>query len=94
MPEASPLFKVVEEVPDAPSQQQQAVATKMIYMALAALGQRFVVALSALFTLVTCSSVFVLYFWTPNPTPNQLIMLGGYSIFTLLINSLVIRSRK
>jgi len=92
----NPLFRVVsaeQEAPD-PTAQQQAVATTMIRMALTALAQRFVVALSNLFTLLTVGSVFILCIWTPDPNTHQLVMLGGYSLFILLVNYLVIASRR
>lgn len=89
----SPLFKVVSEEPEAPAptQQQQAVATKMIYMALAALGQRFVVAIASLFTLLTVSSAFVLWILTPDPNTKQLIGMGMYAFFILCVNTIVRR---
>ena len=88
-----PLFTVVSQEPDIPppTQQEQAVATKMIYMALAALGQRFVVALASLFTIATVGSAFVLWLLTPDPNTKQLISLGIYALLVLAINVIVRR---
>lgn len=95
-PQNNPLFRVVSaepEAPPAPTQQEQAVATKMIYMALAALGQRFVVAVAAMFTMLTVASAFVLWLLTPDPNTKQLIGMGMYCLFLLSVNFMVIRSR-
>ena len=65
----------------------QEAATKMLMMAISALSQRFVVALSNLFTLVTVASAF--YLWVlalPTMTWNQIIGLTIYSGFVLLVN--------
>lgn len=70
----------------------QAASVQMLTMALASLAQRFVIALASLFTLVTVASAFWLFWETPDPTPFQLIKLGGYSLFVLAIN--VIARRK
>ena len=97
MVEPSPLFRTLSVEPDAPtpqSDQQQAVAIKMISIALSALWQQFIVSLAHLFTLLSGGSVFVLYFYTADPNVHQLIMLGGYSLFVLAANWLVIGSRQ
>jgi hypothetical protein len=93
----SSLFRVVSAEPDAPpqpSQQQYAQAINLIQIGLSTIWQQFVIALSHAFTLFSCASVFVLYFWTGDPNVHQLVMLGGYSVFILAANYLVIRSRK
>ena len=62
-------------------------AASMIILALKTLSQKTIVALSSLFTLLTCISAFVL--WQdvlPNPTPTQLVGLGLYGVFILLIH--------
>ena len=92
----SPLFRVVGAEPDAPQQtpQEHAVAIKMISIALSALWQQFVIAVTHCFTLASGASVFVLYFYTADPNIHQLVMLGGYSSFVLAANWLVIGSRR
>lgn len=62
-------------------------ATKMLLMALQALGQRFVVALSNLFTLLTAASAF--YLWLvalPELDILKIVGLSIYSIFVLALN--------
>jgi hypothetical protein len=90
-----PLFTVVGQEPDTPqpTPQQYAQAISLIQIGLSTLWQQFVVAVAHAFTLFSCASVFVLYFCTSDPNVHQLIMLGGYSIFILAANYLVIRSR-
>jgi hypothetical protein len=102
MAEPSPLFKTLAIEPDPPAappppQQnahEHAVAIQMIRMALSAVWQQFVIALAHLFTLASAASVFALYFVTADPNTHQLIMLGGYSLFVLCANWLVIGSRR
>lgn len=62
-------------------------ATAMLLLGLKTLSQRFIVALSNLFTLLTCVSAFIL--WQnvlPNPTGLQLTGLGLYGVFILLLH--------
>lgn len=100
MVEASPLFKTLAIEPDPPpatspqAAQQQAVAIQMIRMALSALWQQYVIALSHLFTLASGGSCFVLWLLTPDPNQHQLISMGMYAAFVLVANVLVLRSRK
>lgn len=68
-------------------------AVDMMTIALAALGQRFVVALASLFTLLTVSSVFVLWYITPDPTQTQIVSLSIYAVFILAVNYLNMRRR-
>jgi hypothetical protein len=100
MAEPSPLFRTLAVEPDPPpaqpqaTAQQQAVAIQMIRMALSALWQQYVIALSHLFTLATAGSCFVLWLLTPDPDPHQLISMGMYATFVLVANVLVLRSRR
>jgi hypothetical protein len=92
----NPLFRVVGTEPDTPPQptnQQYAQAISLIQIGLSTVWQQFVIAVAHAFTLFSCASVFVLYFCTSDPNVHQLIMLGGYSLFILAANYLVIRSR-
>lgn len=62
-------------------------ATAMLLLGLKTLSQRSVVALSNLFTLLTCVSAFIL--WQdvlPNPNGLQLTGLGLYGVFILLLH--------
>lgn len=62
-------------------------ATKMLLMALGALGQRFVVALSNIYGLVTVASAF--YLWAialPTIDTLQIVACSIYSVFVLAIN--------
>ena len=62
-------------------------ATAMLLLGLKALSQRAVVALSHLFTLLTCISAFLL--WQdvlPNPNSYQLVGLGLYGAFILMLH--------
>ena len=98
MPEPTqpnPLFRVVGTEPETPqpTPQEHAVATKMLVMALAALGQRFIVALASMFTLLTIGSCFFLWMMIPDPNNKQLIALGMYALLVLAINVIVRRLR-
>jgi len=66
-------------------------ATSMMLLAFSALSRRFVIALANLFMLVTIGSAFFLWYQIPNPNVYQLIGLGMYAVFILLIN--LIRAR-
>ena len=90
----SPLFKVVSEEPEAPSQQDQAVAITMIQIALSAIWKQFVIAVAHTFTLLSVASAFVLWLLIPDPNTKQLISMGMYAAFVLAANLLVIWSRK
>lgn len=62
-----------------------------IALALSALSQRALVALSSLFTLLTVASAFWLWYVTPEPNTYQLIKLALYAIFVLGANWIVRR---
>ena len=67
-------------------------ATAMILLGLKTLSQKTVVALSTLFTLLTCISAFIL--WQdvlPNPNSAQLVGLGLYGVFILLLHIVIRR---
>ena len=62
-------------------------AATMILLGLKTLSQRAVVALSNLFTLLTLISAFILWQDTlPNPNAAQLVGLGLYGAFILLLH--------
>lgn len=69
-----------------------AVATKMLLMAIQALGQRFVVALSNLFTLLTAGSAF--YLWLSALPTLDVLKIVGLSIYSLFVLALNIYGRR
>ena len=86
----------IEAAPPAPPPQPKApvlnrVAIEMMGMALHALGQRALVALSACFTLLTVGSAFWLWMTIPDPNPHQLISLSIYALLVIAINVIVRR---
>ena len=69
------------------SSSAQQAAIQMMMVALKALSQRALIALSNLFTLLTALSVFVLWFKAPtDPTLNQIVRLTLYAVFVLVLN--------
>lgn len=65
-------------------------ATAMLLLALKSLSQRAIVALSNLFTLLTCLSAFVLWHDVlPSPNSYQLVGLGLYGMFILLLHVVI-----
>lgn len=92
-------FSVVGEIEDEPPKPAaapgqpagQAVATQMLVMALSALAQRTVVAISNLFTLLTVGSAFWLWHSIPDPNPLQLVGLGMYALLVIGVNLIVRR---
>jgi hypothetical protein len=70
-----------------PESDRSEAATKILVVALKALSQRALVALSACFTLLTVASAFALW-WRVLPEPSilQLIGLGIYAIFVLSVH--------
>ena len=88
----SPRFELVEDAPvEAPAPQVvppkppvlNRVAIEMMQMALVALSQRALVALSACFSILLVGSAFVLWYLTPDPNPHQIVSLGMYAAFVL-----------
>lgn len=78
--------------PQPQPQQANAVATRALLLALGALSQRFVIAVSNLFTLALAASAF--YLWLSifaDPTVMQLIGLSLYGVFVFGIE--IIRRR-
>jgi hypothetical protein len=96
MNQTSRAFQVV----DGPTEEAQAqpkqpaintVSVQMLGMALAALSQRALVALSSLFTLLTVGSTFWLWMSIPDPNTQQIISLTIYAAFVLAANLIVRR---
>lgn len=89
-------FKLVDDqaVPDAAdlqarqqrATQQEQQATRALMLALAALGQRFVIALSNWFTAGTIAAAWWLWYSVlPTPTILQLVGCGMFAVFILAI---------
>ncbi len=69
------------------SSKVSAAAIQMMAMALRALSQRALIALSNLFMLLTGASVFVLWYRAPDdPTLRQIALLSLYAMFVLALN--------
>lgn len=93
-------FEIVSETEAGEDQPQAAPAKqpgndasiKAIMLALKALSQRTIVALSSLFTLVTVLSAWYLWMVTlPNPSVQQLVGLGLYGVLVIVVNLIVKR---
>lgn len=92
-------LKTVEEIDDDPAPAPQsltrdtdegasmrAAATSLMLLSLKTLSQKTIVALSALFTLLTAASVFAIAFViSASPSVLQLVLLGLYGVFVLLL---------
>jgi hypothetical protein len=86
-------FQVVpDDEPDQPQQTSDGgAAFRAMMLALSALSQKTIIALSNLFALATVGSVFWLAMSLPKPDVFQLIELGMYSAFVLAANFIVRR---
>ncbi len=98
--EAVKVREVPDDLPDtnaiiqaaAKAQMQQAVATEMLMTAIKALSQRFVVALSNLFTLITVASAF--YLWAMSIDTISTLKIIGLSIYSAFILALNMWGRR
>lgn len=88
----APKFEVVDDA-DTPEQQDNAVAASLLALSLKALGQRAVVALESLFTLVTVVLVFWVWMSIPEPTTHQIVSMGIFAAFVLAANVIVRRMK-
>lgn len=84
--------------PPAPPQQTtqstQQAATSMLLLALRALSQRTIVAISNLFVLLTAASAWWLWMVTlPQPSIQQLVGLALYGALILAVDYLVLTRR-
>jgi hypothetical protein len=90
--------EAAKQPPPQPSQQPgpsaQQAATSMLLLALRALSQRALVAISNLFVLLTVASAWWLWMVTlPQPSAQQLVGLGLYGLLILALNYLVLTRR-
>jgi hypothetical protein len=75
-----------------PSDHRAEFATNALTLALTALSQRALVALSSLFALFTVASVFWLGMAiSADPTPYQIVTLAIYAAFVIVLNIIVRR---
>lgn len=91
----NPGFEVEDNVQPLRAAQQAAPAwtAQALTIALTALGQRSLVALASLFSILLATSVFALYWKVlPNPSIESLVGLCLYSVFIIGLH--VVRARK
>ena len=67
------------------------MAIAMLTIGLKALSQKALTAATDLFTLITCTGAWWLWYSTPNPTYQQIVSLTIYAMFTLAANWIVRR---
>lgn len=96
MAQTNPGFEVIEggEQPARTSPAppvDNGVAIAMLTIGLKALSQRALTAATDLFTLLTVSAAFYLWYLTPTPNDRQIISLTIYGLFTLAANWIVRR---
>jgi hypothetical protein len=78
-------FEAVGQETDEPAAPPH-LATEMLTIALTALSQRALTAVASLFSVALSASCFVLFYITlPQPSVQQLIGLGMYSLFILAV---------
>ena len=89
---ANQQFRVVEEEAEPQDSAATNAAAAAIALALKALSQRALMALSACFALLTVGSAFWLALSiSVSPTPYQLVTLGLYLAFVVGVNLIVRR---
>lgn len=93
MADRNPGFEVVggTEVDPKPVEEQNKVAIALIMMGIKALSQRALTAATDLFSLLTISSAFWLWWSTPAPNDHQIVSLTLYGLLILAINWIVRR---
>ena len=67
------------------------IAIRMLTLALASLGQRALIAIADLFSLITTASCFWLWWCIPSPNDRQIVALSLYGLLILAINWIVRR---
>lgn len=85
-------FQIVDESPEPipfPDNRDHSAPIAAVTLALKALSQRALVAVSDLFTLLTVFSAFWLWHSIPEPSIYQLVGLGMYGVFVLAANVIV-----
>lgn len=98
-PMAKPQFEIIEsddvpEQPDArPAVDKPPRELGLLLVALKALSQRAIAAISDLFFLISVGSCWYLWFLTPEPNVLQIVNLTIYALFVLSANWLVRRGK-
>ncbi len=87
------LELVEDETPSPPPESRaDGIASEALVLALKALSQRALVALASLFSLLTVGAVFWLAMSvSANPSVYQIVTLGIFSAFVLVMNWIVLR---
>lgn len=71
-------------------------ALALLLVALKTLSQKTILAMAALrrwlFRLLTAGSVFWLWLSIPEPSPHQLVGLGMYAVFIIVVNGIEART--
>lgn len=87
---ATPKFEIVEDEPE--TSKSESALTSLLLLNLKTLSQKALLGLAAMFSLLTVASVFWLAMTViGNPNVYQLVGLGGYACFILVINWIVRR---
>lgn len=73
-------------------EQDRKRATQLLMLGLGTVGKRLLIAASNFFGLLTVASVWVLWWQRPDPTTHQLVALGMYAAFILIVNLIVRRA--
>jgi len=85
------MFKIEPVAEETEQSVADRTGFELLRIGLKALSQRALVALSALFTLLTVASAFWLFMSIQNPNTMQLTQVGMYAAFVLAINLIVKR---
>lgn len=88
-------FEVVEDAPEPQATPPSRIDIDQVTVMLRLQAQRFAIALSDLFSLITVCTVFALALMIipRDPTAFQLSGLAGYALFVIAIN-IIVRRRK
>lgn len=65
------------------------IAIRMLTLALASLGQRALIAIADLFSLITCAGVWYIWYLTPSPNYQQIVHNSIFALFALAANWIV-----
>lgn len=91
-----PRFDLVSDPPDDEEVEDDRapLAVSGLMLALQALSKRFVLALEAMFTLFTVMLAGYLWLSVPEPNAYQLVSLGIFAAFLLVVNFMVLYRRR
>jgi hypothetical protein len=92
MAEAQKLWEVVNEPDEVePVSAPPPRELGLLLLALKALSQRAITAVTNLFTIITMTGTWWLWYKTPDPNPTQIVSLSIFAAFVLAANWLVRR---